>query len=252
MHAGNGNGWLLVIWPPTISNMSPIRVSYFSDVLCIWAYAAQRRIEQLVQQFGNELLIDAHFCSVFPDAWGKITEKWSAQGGFDGFNRHINEVALKFPHIDVHERLWLETRPRTSASAHLFLKAIELIERDTTGSSTKPRPYLDRISTRAAWEIRSAFFASAKDISDWQIHREIADRLGIDYGLVEEKIRSSEAVAQLAVDYNLGQKLGVEGSPTFIMNDGRQKLFGNVGYRLLEANIQELLRTASEDEASWC
>jgi hypothetical protein len=35
------------------------------------------------------------------------------------------------------------------------------------------------------------------------------------------------------------------------MNDGRQKLFGNVGYRLLEANVQELLRTPA-GEASWC
>ena len=232
--------------------MSPVRGSYYSDVLCIWAYIAQRRLEELVPKFGNELSIDAHFCSVFPDAWGKIEDKWKSQGGFEGFNRHINEVALKFPHIDVHERLWLETRPRTSASAHLFLKAIEIIERDGNGSDSKPQPYLDRISTRAAWELRRAFFASAKDISDWKVHNEIADRLGIDYGMVDEKIRSSEAVALLAVDYHLSQKHGVEGSPRFIMNDGRQKLFGNVGYRLIEANVQELLRSAPEEEASWC
>jgi len=36
------------------------------------------------------------------------------------------------------------------------------------------------------------------------------------------------------------------------MNDGRQKLFGNVGYRLLEANVQELRRRPAKDEASWC
>ena len=232
--------------------MSPIRISYYSDVLCIWAYAAQRRIEQLMQKFGDKLSIDAHFCSVFPDAWGKIEEKWKERDGFEGFNRHINEVALKFPHIEVHQRLRLENRPRTSASAHLFLKAVEIIEIDGNGSGSEPQPYLDRISTRAAWELRCAFFASAKDISDWKVHREIADRLGIDYDLVDDKIRSSEAVAQLAVDYDLSQKLGVEGSPTFIMNNGRQKLFGNVGYRLIEANVQELLRSASDDEASWC
>jgi len=232
--------------------MSPVRVSYYSDVLCIWAYVAQRRLEQLVQKFGEELVIDAHFCSVFPDAWGKIEEKWKSHGGFEGFNRHINEIARNFPHIEVHERLWLETRPRTSASAHVFLKAIEIIERDTMGSDSKPQPYLDRISTSATWELRRAFFVSAKDISDWQVHKEIAERLGIDYEMVDEKIRSSEAVAQLAVDYNLSQKHGVEGSPTFIMDGGRQKLFGNVGYRLIEANVQELLRSAPEGEASWC
>ena len=232
--------------------MPSVRVSYYSDVLCIWAYAAQRRLEELVQKFGDELEIDTHYCSVFPDAWGKIDEKWKAHGGFEGFNRHINQVALKFPHIEVHERLWLETRPRTSASAHLFLKAVEIIERETNSNDPQPKPYLERISTCAAWELRRAFFASERDISDWHIHLEISDSLGIDYDAVDEKIRSSEAVAQLAVDYDLSQKLGIEGSPTFIMNDGRQKLFGNVGYRLLEANVQELLRGSSENEASWC
>lgn len=232
--------------------MSPVRIYYYSDVLCIWAYVAERRLEQLVQKFGAELSIETRYCSVFPDARGKIEVKWGSQGGYAGFNRHINDVAARFPHIDVHEGLWLETRPRTSASPHLFLKAIEIIERDGNGGDAEPRPYLDRLSTRAAAEVRRAFFAAAQDISDWHVHSEIADRLGIDYVLVKEKIRSSEAVALLAVDHDLSQKDGVAGSPTFLMNDGRQKLFGNVGYRLLEANVQELLRGTSEDEASWC
>lgn len=232
--------------------MSPVRISYYSDVLCIWAYTGQRRLEQLVRDFGDKISIEARFCTVFADAWGKIENRWQSRGGFEGFNRHLNEVAKKFPHIDVHQRLWLETRPRTSDSAHLFLKAIEIIEDDRSDGDGDAPPYLERLSTCAAWAIRRAFFASARDISDWQVHREIADELGIDYGLVDDKIRSSEAAAQLAVDYNLSQKDCVEGSPTFIMNSGRQKLFGNVGYRLLEANVQELLRSASQEEASWC
>jgi predicted DsbA family dithiol-disulfide isomerase len=234
--------------------MPPVKISYYSDVLCIWAYAAQRRLDQLVEKFGSELQIDTHFCSVFPDARGKIEDKWQHKGGYEGFNNHINEVARQFPHIDVHERLWLETRPRTSASAHLFLKAIEIIERDehSNGTGSDLPPYLERISTRAAWEMRRAFFSTAKDISDWQVHKEIADLVGIEYELIEQKIRSSEAVAQLAVDHNLSQKHGVEGSPTYIMNNGRQKLFGNVGYRVLEANVQELFRTNSDKDASWC
>lgn len=232
--------------------MSPVRVSYYSDVLCIWAYAAQRRVEQLVHKFGNEILIDAHFCFVFSDAWGKIEEQWKDKGGFDGFNQHVRDVAKQFPHIDVHDRVWIETRPRTSISAHLFVKAIELLERGGTENGGQAKPYLERLSTHATWELRRAFFASAEDISDWQVHRKIAARLGIDYGLLDEKIQSSEAVVQLAVDYNLSQKHKVEGSPTFILNDGRQKLFGNVGYRLIEANVQEVRRKASADEASWC
>ncbi len=233
--------------------MAATKISYFSDVLCIWAYIAQARLEQIIRQFfGDQVEIDAHYCSVFPDAWGKIESLWKTRGGFEGFNQHLLGVAERFPHVSVHERLWLDTRPRTSASAHLFLKAVEIVEQERSDADPAPQSYLDRPSARAAWELRRAFFEFARDISDWQVHREIADRLGIEYGCVEDKIRSSEAVAQLAAEYQLSEKYRIQGSPTFVMNDGRQKLFGNVGYRLIEANIQELLRTTSEDEASWC
>lgn len=232
--------------------MPQTQISYYSDVLCIWAYIAERRLVELARDFGDQISIETHFCSVFPDAWGKIEDKWKSRGGFEGFNRHLREVAKEFPHVDVNDDLWLTTRPRTSASAHLFLKAVELIEHSGQEPGTEPLPYLDRLSTRAAWEVRLAFFSQAKDISDWRVLREIAERMGIDDRAVEEKLRSSEAIARLAADYDLSQKNGIAGSPTFVMNDGRQKLFGNVGYRLLEANVQELLRRTSENEASWC
>ena len=44
----------------------------------------------------------------------------------------------------------------------------------------------------------------------------------------------------------------IEGSPSFVLNEGRQKLYGNVGFHLMEASIQELFRTPHADEASWC
>jgi len=232
--------------------MPPVRIDFYSDILCIWAYAAQRRLEHLSRQFGESIQIEAHFCSVFPDARGKIEEKWKHRGGFFGFSEHLNQVAEKFPHIEVNPRLWLEVRPRTSASAHIFLKAMELIERDKVAAGAPSKPYLERLSTRAAWEVRKSFFASARDISDWEVLAEIVESLGIDYAIVEERIISSEAVAQLAIDYDLSTKNDVSVSPTLVMNDGRQKLLGNVGYKLIEANVQELLRHPSKEEASWC
>jgi hypothetical protein len=42
------------------------------------------------------------------------------------------------------------------------------------------------------------------------------------------------------------------GSPSLVLNEERQKLYGNVGFRVMQANIQELIRTPHADEASWC
>lgn len=227
--------------------MPKIEICSYSDILCIWAYVAERRLEELAENFGDRIAINTRFCSVFPDAWGKIEKK---KDGFKGYNRHVKQVAELYPHITVHDEVWLTARPRTSFSPHVFLKAVALVERDDRNAEALP--FLKSPSTLAAREMRIAFFTKAKDISDWQVHKEIAERIDIDYGKVDEKIRSSEAVAAVAADYDLAQKHGILGSPTVLMNEGRQKLFGNVGYRLLEANVQELLRRKPENEASWC
>ena len=69
----------------------------------------------------------------------------------------------------------------------------------------------------------------------------------------DQSIRSClRPFARLAADYQDADKMRIEGSPTFVLNEGRQKLYGNVGFRVIEANIQELLRAPAGDQASWC
>ena len=232
--------------------MSPIKIEYYSDILCIWAYVTQLRIEKLIETFGDRIEITAYACSVFPDAHEKIALLWQNRGGFEGYGAHVRSVAEKFPHIEVHSDVWNKTVPRTSAAAHLFVKAVEIIEADLDRNDMHQKPYLEKLSTRAAWALREAFFVEARDISDWDTHRDIAKALGIDYGQIDRAIRSSEALARLESDYTQGLAKDIKGSPTFLMNEGRQRLFGNVGYRLLEANVHEVIDGRNEGEASWC
>jgi predicted DsbA family dithiol-disulfide isomerase len=102
------------------------------------------------------------------------------------------------------------------------------------------------------WAFRCAFFRDCRDISCWDIQREIAEALGADIGAIEERIHSGIAFANLAADTQDADKMRIEGSPSFVLNEGRQKLYGNIGFRLMEANIQELFRAPRTDEASWC
>ena len=74
----------------------------------------------------------------------------------------------------------------------------------------------------------------------------------MDIGAIENSIHSGSAFARLAADYQDADRMRIEGSPSFVLDEGRQKLYGNIGFRLLEANIQELLRAPRSDEASWC
>src|SRR5664279_3485052 len=229
--------------------MGVIEVTYFSDVLCIWAYASQARVDAVKGQFGDAVRIKYQFCPVFGDTTRKITSTWKDKGGYDGFNSHLREVAERFPHIEVDPEIWLKTRPATSSSAHLFMKAVQQWE---AKSRAVHAPDAGRIFDQVLWDFRCAFFRDCRDIARWNIQCEIAEARGVDIVAIEKCVHSGSAYAALAADYQDADQMRIEGSPSFVLNEGRQKLYGNIGFRLIEANIQELLRMPRTDEASWC
>jgi len=231
--------------------MPPIKIIHFSDILCVWAYIGQSNLDQIATKYPDQVSVQVHFCSVFPDTWTKISTQWKTRGGFDGYARHVQEVAGKFRNITVHKDAWAKIRPRSSASPHLFIKAIELIEGDNTAQG-EPTGYSESLAVRAAHELRSAFFERAQDVSNWAVQREVAQQIGVDFELLAAKIETGEAIAKLATDYDLAHSLRIEGSPTYVLNEGRQKLFGNVSYGVIEANVNELLTGPSGETASLC
>jgi len=227
--------------------MSALKVVHFSDVLCVWAYVGQASFYKLVEQFGDRVHVDVHYCSVFPDTQTKIDKTWRDRGGFGGYAAHVKTVVEGTGNLGLHDDVWSRVRPKSSASPHLFIKAIELLE-----SKEPAVGFADRLSSRAAKELRRAFFADARDISDWSVQREIGEKIGVDFDRVRRKIETGEAIAKLATDYELGQALHVQGSPTYILNEGRQILFGNISYGILEANVSELLSERSNESGSVC
>ena len=109
-----------------------------------------------------------------------------------------------------------------------------------------------RIFDEVMWAFRCGFFRDCRDIARWDVQCELADALGVDINAIEKSIHDGTAFARLATDYQDADKMRIEGSPSFVLNEGRQKLYGDVGFRIIEANIQELLRTPGGDQASWC
>jgi predicted DsbA family dithiol-disulfide isomerase len=230
--------------------MSVVKVSYFSDVLCIWAYIAQARIDAVKEKFGDTVRLDHRFCSVFGNTALKITTTWRDKGEYAGFNAHLRNVALQFPHIEIHPDIWLTTRPPTSTSAHLFMVAVQQWqhERESEGEAGPVASIFDEV----VWAFRRAFFRDCRDIARWDVQCDLTEALGVDIKAIEKYIRDGTAFARLAADYQDADRMRIEGSPSFVLNEGRQKLYGNVGFRIIEANIQELLRTPGGDQASWC
>ena len=218
--------------------MKQVALTYYSDVLCIWAYIAQARVDELMQKFPEQLTIEFRFCSIFGDTHNKIGMGWQDRGGYTGFGKHALDSVKDFPHVKVNPELWENCRPASSAPAHLMLKAVQNVE------NAKCEPVLKAI--------RQAFFEKCQDIAQWSVLQDIVVQSGVSLDAVQDNVDRGIAHAALEADIREQHALMVQGSPSFILNDGRQKLYGNVGYGVIEANIKELLRSANSGAASWC
>jgi len=235
-----------------MTSLTPVTIAYFSDILCVWAYAAQRRLDELRNQFGSQINIQCHYIPVFGNTQMRIGEGWNEKGGFVAYGRHVRDVTKRFDYIDIHPDIWTRNIPPSSAGCHLLLKSIQLLEEKREISNNHPENREGRsLVEEAAWQMRLAFFRDMEDIAQLEVQRGIAERLGLPFAAIIRLIENGEAYAALCLDVELKDKYKIEGSPTFVLNDGRQKLYGNVGYRIIEVNVQELL-SGTEDRASWC
>jgi predicted DsbA family dithiol-disulfide isomerase len=223
--------------------MNPVKISYFTDALCVWAYVSQIRMDELKANFKNGVEVECRYFHVFGNVSSKMDTAWKQRGGLTGYRQHVREVVEKFGHVHLHERTWQTDVPRSSMPAHLWLCAIRTLE---IGSNCAPGS-----SDRAAWAFRDAFFHHGRDISQAGILLDIVESIGLPSAEIADAIATGAAHAALADDLELARAQSIAASPTLLFNEGRQRLTGNVGYRIIEANIRELLE-ASPGQLSWC
>ena len=175
----------------------------------------------------------------------KLENRWRDRGGLQGYSDRVQDVAKKFDHISVHPDIWTKVTPFSSTSCHLFLNAIQLLETKDLVERNQ------QVFEKATWAFLEAFFTQLADVSDRKVQFGIAEELRLPIAAIEAQIDSGEAYAKLSQDFELVKEHTVTVSPTLIFNEGRQRLNGNVGYRVIEANIRELLHNPP-GEQSWC
>ncbi|WP_439100240.1 DsbA family oxidoreductase [Congregibacter sp.] len=222
----------------SLSSADKPTIHYFTDILCVWAWISQRRIDQLSEEFAGQVTIRHAFVDVFGDTANRIGRQWADKGGYEGFGRHVIESAADFEEATVSDDIWKTVRPRSSAACHTYIKAAGLAHGDDAARQ------LER-------ECRGAFFQRTLDVSDAKELNQLATDAGLNPILINEQLENGAALGALMADYQEARRIGVTGSPSVVMNDNRQTLFGNVGYRILKTNVEELLRRPA-NEASWC
>jgi len=221
--------------------MTTVRITHFSDILCVWAYIGQIRFQELQSNFPQEVIFDFRYFSVFGDVHTKMDAQWGTRGGLSAYSQHVHEVAAGFDHVSLCPDVWCRDVPTSSLPAHLLVAAVRLLDSEQGSTAAS---MLDAA-------IRAAFFEAAVDVSRMAELFAIADGQGIAVDDLQSKLESGQAHALVAHDLKSVEEFGVRSSPTMTFNEGRQSLSGNVGYRVLEANIRELIRHPATQQ-SWC
>ncbi len=232
--------------------MNKVVIDHFSDLLCVWAYAAQIRIDELKSEFGEQVHINYHFMPVFGVVDKRIGMGWQEKGGYAGFGEHVHHVCEQFPHVQICDDIWCAELPKSSASPHLFLKAVQLLEGRGEISAESQTQFDGRtLFEEIAWQLRLAFFRDNKNIAHQDIQLALASKMALPTGLLIEALQDGSAIAELCRDVELVDEYKVSGSPSYVLNEGRQKLYGNVGYKVIAANVQEII-SQPNNQASWC
>ena len=223
--------------------MKTVALTCFTDLLCVWAWIGELRLAELRRTHGEAVAVSQRFCNVFGATAQKIQANWGTKGGYDGFAGHLSHVLEGFPELKASPDLWRGVRPASSLPAHLVLKAVEAQE---AGGGAPG------LGDRAILRVRQAFFEQGRDVSQTSVLDAVLSEAGADLSDIHARLDRGEAHAALMADYQEAQALGVKGSPSLVLNEGRQTLYGNVGYRVIEANIEGLLREPAAGAASWC
>jgi predicted DsbA family dithiol-disulfide isomerase len=230
-----------------MDQQTPLQIDYFTDLLCVWAYGAQIRVDKLKEKFGNQINISPRFVSLFGDITTKIGKGWAEKGGYDAFNRQAHDVCAQWDHVTLHDDIWSGVTPISSMPAHLLMKSLQLWHANQAKPSENPE-----IIDLVAWKLRCAFFQEAQDIAHEETLEEIINSFNLPWKEIVHFEKTGEAHAELHRDMTLSEEFRIPGSPALVLNEGRQMLYGNVGYRVIEANIVELLQKPAVGEPSWC
>jgi predicted DsbA family dithiol-disulfide isomerase len=230
-----------------------VDVQYFSDVLCIWAYVAEARLDELRAQYANKINISYHFVSVYGNTQKRALENWADRGGVPAYIKYVRGVADDFGHVTVSDQFWAnENGPQSSASIHLFLLAVaDLVKAGLLESKPQAKYKGKTVFEELVWQCRKHYFSKGENIGLLQTQLQLAQGLNIDTDAIRERLDNGSAFAAMCEDNELKEKYRIQGSPTYVLNEGRQILYGNVGYKIIAANIDELLNRP-HGLASWC
>ncbi len=213
--------------------MRRLQFSYYSDPLCIWAFVAQPKLEQILDEWGERIEVDYRIVPVF----GLVPERFErgswAKAGPEGRRDTTRRVARAQGRDDVSGEVWVKDPPASSLASGAAVKAVFALESQGLAEEGAGARYL--------LAMREHFFVRDRNIARRQEQLAVAESIGVDVTALEGKLEDGTCLAALFEDDAAGKALGVRGSPTYVFDGGRAMLYGNFPFAILHATAETLL-----------
>lgn len=214
-----------------------IHFSYWSDPLCVWAFVAQPRLERLLDEFGPLLHVEYRVVPVFGSLPWRFGEGPWAEEGPEGRARKTREICACHGIADITGAVWTDDTPASSWSPGMAIKAAFILEESGQAEPGAGAGFQARV--------RQAFFRENRNVSRRSVQLEVAASCGLALPKMERLLDDGTALARLWEDHHLQERSFVRGSPTYVFDDGREILYGNVAIEIVRATITELRKGAA-------
>lgn len=215
---------------------SQLTFSYWSDPMCIWAYVAQAKLEQLLRSADGQLLVEYRVVPVFGSIPWRVTSGPWAKAGLSGRVEATHRIAREHDCPEVSGECWARDAPASSWAAGAAIKAVGAAEQAGELPPGTGGEYLK--------QLRARFFVDNENIARRRVQLSVAEALAIPRAPLEARLDDGSALSLLWEDEQEKDRLRIQGSPTYVFDGGRAMLYGNFHYGVLQATVEQLLAGA--------
>ena len=207
--------------------------TWWSDPLCIWAFVGQRRVDDVLHDLGGCVNIACRVVAVFGSVPQRFRDgSWAGEGPA-GRAATTARIAAEHGHPEVTGRVWVDDPPASSWAPGTAIKAVVLAE----AAALLPAG----AGARYQAALRTHLFVDNRNTARRSEQLLVAERLGYDLGPIEAALDDGRALAALWEDQQDRERDFVSGSPTWVFDGGRARLYGNFPQGVLDATIRTLL-----------
>ena len=197
--------------------METMKLTIYSDYVCPWCYVGQGAVQKLSQNYPLEVTWMPFYLR--PDTPPEGMELPSqVKAHMKGMQTHLVQMANA-----AGLRMIFPDRIPNTRIAHE--------PTEYAGQKAKGNEFHQAVFDR--------YYGRGEDISRWEVLQQAAKDVGLDADEMREQVEQGKFTALVSEQVRQAAELGIDGVPTYILND-RYAIVGAQPYEVFEQAIQQL------------